>query len=81
VTKFPFAAKEAEAHFNRAIELVNQIGAKGRAGEAYLDLGHLHRSKGRSDQAKACISKAIQLFEECEAEVFLRQAHESLASL
>jgi tetratricopeptide (TPR) repeat protein len=81
VTKFPFAAKEAETHFNRSIDLANQIGAKGISGEAYLDLGHLHRSKGRTDQAKACISKAIQLFEESEAEVFLTQAHESLASL
>jgi class 3 adenylate cyclase/tetratricopeptide (TPR) repeat protein len=81
VKKFPFAAKEAEAHFNRSIELANQIGAKGIVGEAYLDLGHLHRSKGRNDQAKACISKAIQMFEECGAEVFLRLAHESLASL
>jgi tetratricopeptide (TPR) repeat protein len=81
VREFPFAAKKAEAHFNRSIELANQIGAKGTAGEAYLYLGHLHRSKGRNDQAKACISKAIQMFEKCGAEVFLRLAHESLASL
>jgi class 3 adenylate cyclase/tetratricopeptide (TPR) repeat protein len=81
VKKFPFASREAEAHFNRSIEIANQIGAKGNAGEAYLDLGRLHRSKGRNDQAKACISKAIQIFEECGAEVFLRVANESLASL
>jgi len=81
VKNFPFAAREAEAHFNRSIEIANQIGAKGNAGEAYLDLGRLHRSKGRNDQAKACISKAIQIFEECGAEVFLRVANESIASL
>jgi tetratricopeptide (TPR) repeat protein len=81
VKTFPFAAKKAEAHFNRSIEIANQIGAKGIAGEAYLDLGHLHRSKGRNDQAKACISKAIQIFKECRAEVFLRLANESLTSL
>mgnify|MGYP001584473435 CR=1 FL=1 len=81
VKNFPFAAREAEAHFNRSIEIANQIGAKGNVGEAYLDLGRLHRSKGRNDQAKACISKAIQIFEECGAEVFLRVANESIASL
>jgi tetratricopeptide (TPR) repeat protein len=81
VKTFPFAAKKAEDHFNRSIEIANQIGAKGIAGEAYLDLGRLHRSKGKNDQAKACISKAVQTFKECEAEAFLRLANESLASL
>ncbi len=77
----PFAAKKAEAHFNRAIEISKRIGAKAVAGEAYLDLGLLYGAKGRVDLARESISQAIRLFEQCEAEVFLRQAKEALEQL
>ena len=46
-----------------------------------MDLGLLHKEKKRSDQARECISEAIKIFEECEAEVYLQQAKETLASL
>jgi hypothetical protein len=37
--------------------------------------------KGRIDNAKKYITDAIQLFEECEADVYLKQAREALAAL
>jgi class 3 adenylate cyclase/tetratricopeptide (TPR) repeat protein len=77
----PFASQKAEAHFNKAIEVAKEIGAKGMLGRAYLGLGLLHRAKRRQDQAGECISEAIQIFEECEAETYLEQAKEVLASL
>ncbi len=77
----PFASQKAEAHFNKAIEVAKEIGAKGIKGEAYLDLGLLHKAKGRTDQAMKCISDSIQIFEECEAEVYLKKANEALESL
>ena len=43
----PSAAKKAVEHFNRAIEGAKEIGAKGIEGQAYLDLGHLQKLKGR----------------------------------
>jgi len=48
---------------------------------AYLDLGLLHKAKGEKDKAREYITTAIQLFEQCEAEVFLQQAKEALESL
>jgi tetratricopeptide (TPR) repeat protein len=81
VKNVPFASKKAEEHFNRAIEVAKEIGAKRTMGGAYLDLGLLYRMKGKTEQAKKCISEAIQLFEQCEAEGFLKQAKEALASL
>ena len=57
------------------------IGAKGTLGQVYLDLGLLHKAKGRMDQARVCISTSIELFEQGEAEGFLKQAKEALASL
>jgi tetratricopeptide (TPR) repeat protein len=81
IKNVPFASKKAEEHFNRAIEVAKEIGAKGTMGEAYLDLGLLYRTKGKTEQAKKCISEAIQIFEQTEADGFLKQAKEALASL
>ena len=81
IKNIPFASKKAEEHFNRAIEVAKEIGAKGTMGMAYLDLGLLYRTKGKTGQAKRCFSDAIQIFEETEAEGFLKQAKEALASI
>ena len=77
----PWASIKAETHFNKAIQAAKEIGAKGLLGQAYLALGLLHKAKKRSDQAGECLYKAVQLFEQCEADVFLQQANEALASL
>jgi tetratricopeptide (TPR) repeat protein len=77
----PFAGKKAEEHFNKAIKVAKEIGAKSILGQAYLDLGLLHKAKRKTELARKCISEAIQIFEGCEAEVFLKQAREALASL
>jgi class 3 adenylate cyclase/tetratricopeptide (TPR) repeat protein len=77
----PFAHKKAEDHLTKAIQTATEIGAKGILAEAYFNLGQVHKIKGRTDQAKKCISDAIQLFKECEADVYLKRAREALASL
>jgi class 3 adenylate cyclase/tetratricopeptide (TPR) repeat protein len=77
----PTAAKKAVEHFNIAIEVAKEIGAKGTEGQAYLGLGHLHKLKGRRDQARDCFSKSIKIFEECEAEISLKKANKALESL
>jgi hypothetical protein len=41
-------------------------------------LGLLHKAKGRRAKARECISEAVKLFEECGAEVYLKQAKEAL---
>jgi class 3 adenylate cyclase/tetratricopeptide (TPR) repeat protein len=81
VKNVPFASKRAEDHFKKAIEIAKEIGAKSTMGMAYLDLGLLHNTKGRTEQAKKYVSEAIQIFEQTEAEGFLKQAKEALASL
>ena len=81
VKNVPFAGKKAEDHFNKAIEVAKEIGAKTFQGTACLNLGLLHKAKKRTEQARKCIIKAIQLFEQCEAEALLKQAKEALASM
>jgi tetratricopeptide (TPR) repeat protein len=81
VKSVPFADKKADIHFNRAIEIAKEIGAKSVLGTAFLDWGLLHKAKKRKAQAQECISKAIEIFEQCEANLYLKQANEALESL
>ena len=77
----PFATKKAEEHYNKAIEIFKDIGAKGFLGQVYLSLGLLYKAGKRTDQARQCILEAINIFQECKAEVYLKQANEALDSL
>jgi tetratricopeptide (TPR) repeat protein len=75
------ASKNAENHLNKAIEVSKEIGARGVLGQAYLDLGRLHKATGRKARASECFNEAIQLFEQCEAEIYLKQAKAALSAL
>jgi len=81
VGQIPQADQKAEDHLNNAIELAKEIGANSTMGMAYLDLGLLHSAKGEKGKARECISIAIELFEQCGLELYLRQAKEALESL
>jgi len=77
----PFAGKKAEGHFRKVIELSEEMGAKFVSGGACLDLGLLYKAQKRKDQANKFISKAVKLFEQCKAEIYLSQAKVELESL
>ncbi len=81
VKNVPFATKKAEEPFHKAIELMKEIGMKSFLGQAYLSLGLLYKRSKRSDQARQSILEAVNLFQECEAETYLKQANEALDSL
>jgi tetratricopeptide (TPR) repeat protein len=81
IKNVPFAKQKATENLKKTIDIAEEIGAKGLMGMAYLDLGLLHKAKGEKDRARECISMAIQLFEECEAETYLAQTKEVLESL
>ncbi len=77
----PFASRKAEDYFNKAIAGAEETGAKFFLGMACLNLGLLYKTRGRNDKAKECISKAIRVFEQCDATMRLREAKDALASL
>ncbi|MGD8763921.1 MAG: adenylate/guanylate cyclase domain-containing protein, partial [Desulfobacteraceae bacterium] len=81
VKNVPFAGKKAEGHFKKVINLAEEMKAKPFLGGAYFNLGLLHTAKKRTDKARQCISEAIKIFEQCEAEIFVHQAKEALESL
>jgi class 3 adenylate cyclase/tetratricopeptide (TPR) repeat protein len=80
VKNLPLANKKAEKHFDQAIELFKEIGMKGFLGQVYLSQGLLYKASKRSDRARQRIQEAINLFQECEAEGWLKQANEALDS-
>lgn len=77
----PFAYRNAESYFFKAIETAEEIGANGVLGQAYFDLGRLYKSKNKNVESSNCFSRAISIFEKCESDIFLKQAKEALASL
>jgi class 3 adenylate cyclase/tetratricopeptide (TPR) repeat protein len=76
----PRAPEKAAYHLQRVIDTAQEVGAQPMLAQAYLDLGLLHKAKGRTDQARGCMNKSIQIFEQCNMDVFLKQAKEALAS-
>lgn len=81
VKNAPFADRKAEEHFNKAIEILREVGAKSLLGRAFFNLGQLHKVKKRNENARECFSEAVHLFRECDAHVYLKQAEEAVASL
>ena len=77
----PFASKKGEYHLKRTIDMAKDIGAQGILGQAYLDLGLIHKVKKRNDKSHKYISKAICIFEQCGAKIFLQQAKDALENL
>jgi class 3 adenylate cyclase/tetratricopeptide (TPR) repeat protein len=77
----PFADRKAQGYLNEAIVIAGEIGATDTAGRAKLALGLLHQSKGRNKEARECLAGAIEVFEKCGADGYLRKAREALESL
>ena len=77
----PVASKKAEEHYQKAIELSEEIGANGFKGMSHLGFGQFYQAKKKSDQARQYISRAIEILAECKAERFLQQAKLALKSL
>ena len=77
----PCARKKAEKHYTSALVSAQKIGARAMEGQALLGLGKLYSSTGHKNKARDCFVSAIELFEVCEAETFLKQAREALSSL
>lgn len=80
VKNVPTASKKAIHHLKRAIEVSKEIGSNGPLGLAYLDLGLFYKSKKDPNQAREYLSQAIHLFEKSQAENYLKQAKDAVAS-
>jgi tetratricopeptide (TPR) repeat protein len=77
----PFASKRAEAHYHKAIELAEEIGAHGFIGISCLDLGLLYQAGKKTDKAKQFFTRAVAVLERCKAEPYLQKAMEAMERL
>jgi tetratricopeptide (TPR) repeat protein len=77
----PSASRKAEAHYQKAIELSEEIGANGYRGISYLGLGQFYQAKKKTDKARQYIGRAIEILEQCQAEQYLQKAKDALTSL
>jgi class 3 adenylate cyclase/tetratricopeptide (TPR) repeat protein len=77
----PLAVKKAEAQFTKVIELSKEIGTKGLLGSAYLDLGLFYQTRKKINRSREYLSEAIKIFEEIEADGYLKQTKKALDSL
>ena len=77
----PVASKKAEAHYQKAIELSEEIGANGYRGISYLGLGQFYQARKKTDKARQYIGRAIEILEQCQAEQYLQKAKDALTSL
>jgi len=75
------AGRKAEEYLKKSVEVASQIGAMGLLGQASLGLGLLYKTEGKTYEAKKYISEAIEAFEKCGSEGYLKQAREEFASL
>lgn len=77
----PVAAKKAERHFQRTIELVEETKSYFYGGLSWMELGRMFKAKKKKDKAGDCLEEAIKIFKMLENEFYLDQAREALASL
>ena len=75
------AGRKAEEYLKKSAEVARQIGAIGILGQAFLGLGLLYKTRGKTDEAKKYFSEAIEAFEKSGADGYLKQAREGLAML
>ena len=81
VKALPVASKKAEGYFKRAAEAAVEIGAKSILAQAYFNLGRLFMARNKKREARRYLDDAVTLFEQCEAEIFLKQAKDALETL
>jgi tetratricopeptide (TPR) repeat protein len=77
----PLAAERAEAHYQQALALADELGMRPLVAHSHLGLGTLYAKLGRRAQAHAELSVAIELYRAMEMTFWLPQAEAALAQV
>ena len=56
-------AELAASHFEKAISIFQEIKAENELGLAYSGMGRLHKQQRNTEQARECLTKALEIFE------------------
>jgi tetratricopeptide (TPR) repeat protein len=77
----PPDAAQAEAHYQQALALAEELGMRPLVAHCYLGLGTLYATTGRWQQARTVLATAIALYRAMDMPFWLPQAEAALASL
>ena len=77
----PPDAAQAEAHYQQALALAEELGMRPLVAHCHLGLGTLYAATGQREQARAALSAAIDLYRAMEMTFWLPQAEAALAQV
>jgi hypothetical protein len=77
----PAAVEPAEAHYQQAMAIANELKMRPLLAHCHLDLGTLHRRLGRHATARAELSTAIELYRAMEMVFWLSRAEAELVQV
>jgi tetratricopeptide (TPR) repeat protein len=77
----PPEVTSAEAHYQQALALVNELGMRPLQAHCHLGLGTLYSLVGRLEEARAALSTAIHMYRTMEMALWLPQAEATLAQI
>jgi tetratricopeptide (TPR) repeat protein len=69
----------AEAHYQQALALAEELGMRPLVAHCHLGLGRLYGQMGRGEQARAALTTAIELYRVMDMTFWLPQAEAALA--
>jgi class 3 adenylate cyclase/tetratricopeptide (TPR) repeat protein len=72
-------AEQAEAHYQRALVLAEELGMRPLVAHCHHGLGRLYHQTGRREQARAALTTAIDLYRAMDMTFWLPQAEAALA--
>jgi tetratricopeptide (TPR) repeat protein len=72
---------QAEAHYQQALALAEALGMRPLVAHCYHGLGRLYGQTGRTEQARAQLTTAIDLYRAMDMTFWLPQAEEALAQV
>jgi tetratricopeptide (TPR) repeat protein len=77
----PPDVKQAEAHYQQALALAEELGMRPLVAHCHHGLGTLYAKEGQWEQARAALSTAIEMYRAMEMTFWLPQAEATLAQI
>jgi class 3 adenylate cyclase/tetratricopeptide (TPR) repeat protein len=72
---------EAPSHFDKAISILQEIKAENELALAYSGMGRYHKQQGNTEQARKCLSDALEILERLGTLIEPDKVREELAEL
>ena len=72
---------QAEAHYQQALALAEELGMRPLQAHCHHGLGTLYARSGQREQARTALSTAIELYRAMEMTLWLPQAEAALAQV